>query len=134
MAPSSGYYGLAVVNDDGGSGEYTLGVFDATVDVPPVPKAFVTRLVGIAPNPAVASAHVRFELAHPGAVRLELIDVAGRVRDRLDLGTRDPGPSEATWDLRSTGGHASDRAAGIYFMRLVLDGHAVGAQRIVVLG
>jgi hypothetical protein len=133
-APASGYYGLAVVNDDGAEGQYTLGLFNETVDSPVSPLASLTRLVSIAPNPARANARVRFELARAGSVRLDLVDVAGRVRDRLEVGVRGPGPAEVPWALETGGDRASRRPAGVYFVRLVVDGRPVGVQRLVVLG
>jgi hypothetical protein len=139
--PANAKYGLAVINDNGATGQYTVKITQSTmVDVPGPggAGAFVTRLVSLSPNPAVAGAATRiaFELAKPGRVGFELVDVAGRVRRRLDPVAFEAGPAVATWDVRGEGAGAAGAAgvAGVYFLRMSVDGRDVGSRRMVMLG
>jgi hypothetical protein len=138
VAPASGRYGLAVVNDNGASGEYTIAVTEAdVVGVPPVagPGVFVTRLVGVRPNPVsfAAPARIEFELARPARIGFELVDVAGRVRGRLAPAAYGAGPTSTPWRLRDGVVTPGGAAAGVYFLRMIVDGHPVGAKRLVML-
>jgi hypothetical protein len=130
-------YGLAVVNDNGATGQYTVKVSQATmVDAsPPGAEAFVTRLVSLSPNPVTAGAATRiaFELAKPGRVGFELVDVAGRVRRRLDPVAFAAGPAITTWALRGKAVESAGAASGVYFLRMSVDGRPAGSTRLVLL-
>ena len=67
----------------------------------------------VEPNPSPRGVHVRYAVARGGPVRLEVLDVAGRVVATLADGARAAVPHDATWD------GASRRAAapGLYFER-----------------
>jgi hypothetical protein len=111
------------------------GVFEAGgpdisyLAVPPgAPTA--TRLARIAPNPTTGAAHVAFSLARSGAVRLEVLDLAGRRVKTLVAGDLDAGPHEIDWRGDDASGRAVAR--GIYFVRLRAPG-ADQSQRVAIL-
>lgn len=88
----------------------------------------VSALRAVAPNPAAGASQVRFALARPGHVRLDVLDVSGRrVRTLLD-GERLAGEGAATWDGADEAGRAC--GAGVYFVRLAAPG--VQATRRIV--
>ncbi|MEO0077382.1 MAG: M14 family zinc carboxypeptidase [candidate division WOR-3 bacterium] len=91
--------------------------------------AFVTRLIQVGPNPAHGRAAVRYQLGRPGAVRLEVIDAAGKLVRRLESGTKEPGDYSAVWDGRDEQGRRV--AAGVYYCRLSAD--RVQTARLVSL-
>jgi hypothetical protein len=64
-----------------------------------------------APNPARASTRISFTLPDPGTVTLTLVDVMGRVVDRLLAGPQEAGSHELHLD---TGGYEP----GVYYVRL----------------
>jgi len=70
----------------------------------------------IAPNPAVASAHVRFDLPKRTHVRIRVFDVAGREVTSLVDAARSAGRHSLVWAGRDREGRAIP--AGIYFVRM----------------
>lgn len=88
-------------------------------------------LAPVAPNPARDGCAVRFTIATPGTVRLEVLDAAGRRVRTLREGALAAGTHSIAWD-----GHDSDRrrtAPGLYFVRLSTPGAGSHTQRFVLL-
>ena len=88
----------------------------------------VDRLRGVSPNPIRANrgrAEVRFDLARPAEVSLDVFDPAGRRVSELSRGSYQAGEHSASWDL-------SRLSAGTYFVRLALP-HWEKKARVVVL-
>lgn len=108
------------------------GITTVTLTPGPRPEPQVTRvtLFPASPNPARASATVRYALPAEADVRLEVFDLAGRKIATLADGPSDPGQSEAAWDL--TGSDGSRVASGIYFVRLEAGGESVTGKIVVV--
>jgi hypothetical protein len=76
------------------------------------------------PNPARSATRVAFSLPAPGAVQLEILDVAGRRVRALAEGEWPAGAATVAWDLAD---HAGRRVApGLYLVRL----RAAGAERV----
>jgi hypothetical protein len=98
---------------------------------PPAPVAMAPRVLALAPpapNPARGALRFSFDLPRAMRVRLEVLDVQGRMVAELAEGEFGPGRHERVWD-RATG---RGRAAGLYFVRLVTaEGRLV--RRVVVL-
>jgi flagellar hook assembly protein FlgD len=69
-------------------------------------------------------------LAEPGAVRVEVFDLAGRRVRSLANGPFAAGTTSLDWDL--TDGSGRRVAAGVYLVRAVTEGATV-TRRIVVL-
>lgn len=88
-------------------------------DLPPLqvapPAAPSTDLLSIAPSPMVQAARVRFGLARPGVVTLELFDLAGRRVRALAHGTFEGGEHTITL-ARERGGERL--LPGLYRLRL----------------
>ncbi len=84
------------------------------------------RRIVAAPNPFVESTTIDVMFPGEGAERLTIVDVAGRVVRRLELGTaRDAGLASIAWDGRDSGGARAP--AGVYFLRVDgADGAASG--------
>jgi hypothetical protein len=101
----------------------TVGVDGATPGV--------TRFESIGPNPARGPARVVFALARPGSVRLTVHDVSGRLVRRLDLGSLAAGRHRALWDGCGEGG--GRMPAGLYLVRLAVDGRPAGTRRMTML-
>jgi hypothetical protein len=71
---------------------------------------------------------VRYALARPGEVALDLFDVRGRRLHRLDAGPRPAGERALVWDGAATGGHRLAR--GTYWLQLQSNGERT-TRRIV---
>ena len=67
-----------------------------------------------APNPARGTLRFAFDLPRAMRVRLDVLDVQGRVVAALAAGDLGPGRHERVWDSSTARG----RAAGLYFVRL----------------
>ena len=80
------------------------------------PSAQALSFAGARPNPVRGQAAFAYSLASPGAVRLALYDVSGRLARTLEDGALGAGPHEAAWDGRDDAG--APVAAGLYFARL----------------
>jgi hypothetical protein len=86
-----------------------------------------------APNPAAGAVELSFTVgddAPGGAVaRAVVVDVAGRRVRELTPGLLEPGTHRIRWDGRDAAGR--DAGAGVFFVKLVLDGRTVGGTRLV---
>jgi aminopeptidase N len=68
------------------------------------------------PDPAAGPTRLRLELPRAARVRLEVIDVTGRLVRAIDAGEMPAGANDVTWDGRDAGGRPA--AAGLYWLRL----------------
>jgi hypothetical protein len=70
----------------------------------------------VVPNPTRARMQIRYSVIRSGRVRLELLDVSGRVEATLADRVQEPGRHVATWDGVGRRGRLSP---GLHFLRLV---------------
>jgi len=89
----------------------------------PGPKS-ESGLRGVFPNPSIASATVRYELASPGTVQLEVFDALGRRVATLSEDRQPVGMHEAAVDTSSW-------PSGVYLVRLVTEGGTETARLTV---
>jgi hypothetical protein len=82
------------------------------------------------PNPTGDIARIQFVMPEAGTARLTLEDVAGRRIATLLDQPMTAGHHEVIWNGRKTDGQRA--AAGIYFYRLLVNGEASGARRLIV--
>jgi len=83
------------------------------------------------PNPTSGVANIAFSLPARANVRLEVEDVAGRRVATLLNQSLDAGPHQVMWAGHGANGEMV--APGVYFYRLMVDGEATAARRLVVL-
>ncbi|HVP38925.1 MAG TPA: metallophosphoesterase [Candidatus Saccharimonadales bacterium] len=119
----------------GGGAVTTVSVYPTTPIVVGVGGAPVAglRLERPAPTPFRAggsSLALRYSLPAAVAVRLEVLDLAGRRVAVLADGRQGPGGHSAAWDGRADGG--APVAAGLYFVRLTAGG-AHETRRVVLV-
>jgi hypothetical protein len=128
----TGLYGVVVVNDNGGTGNYNVSVTANLVDVPGErPAVAANRIRAAAPNPSAGAMRIEFELARAGAAEFRLRDVAGRTVATVPVGRRDAGIASVT--LNTPGFGADGRVApGVYFLSLVVDGIEANRRRIIL--
>ncbi|MBT9391587.1 DUF4394 domain-containing protein [Hymenobacter sp. NST-14] len=77
------------------------------------------------PNPVTSSAQVSFRLPRAGAAQLILTDALGRTVEQVSAGSLPAGPHTLPWS-------AASHRAGVYFLRLLVDGQSAGVQRVLV--
>jgi hypothetical protein len=131
QAPSTGWYGVIMVNDNGASGTYTTkvspGILTGVGDAPHA----ATGIHGLAPNPSRGDVLIQFALAGAGEVSFEMLDMAGR-----RVGSVAPRRWEAgTWNLRWNGSGTDGRllSPGVYFVQMKVDGKTIGQSRLALI-
>lgn len=103
---------LAAVHAHDASGSMTHVTFDPT---PVTVVDAVDRFLGATPNPFNPSTHLRYRLAAPGPLRVELFDTSGRrVRSIAHVASGRQGHVE--WNGRDDAGRRV--ASGVYHVRL----------------
>lgn len=102
----------------------------ALVAVGGAPRAASLELAGAVPNPARANTRFEFALPRGGPVTLDVLDLQGRLVQRLASGTVTAGRYAQQWDrATTTGGRA---AAGVYFARLSAPGGSLTRRFVLV--
>lgn len=105
----------------------TNGVLGVPPGGPRVPRALV--LAAPAPNPSRGSVILALETFEPGAVRIEIVDAAGRMVRTAELADAAPGARRWTWD----GLDASGRRASPGYYRVRAVGRSGGMSRGLIL-
>ena len=129
-APSTEYYGVVIVNDNGVQGDYTLTVRSGVTGVGDV-EAPATRLMGLSPNPGRGPVAIHFAMRETGMVRFQIFDMAGRAVASIPEARWQPGTWNAQWDGRDTQGRLL--SAGIYFVQMNVNDRRVGFGRLALL-
>jgi len=100
--------------------------FEVVASLSDVPdRAAAASLGPIHPNPFNPFTIIRYELAEPAAVRMEVLDVAGK-RVRLLMNDTPMPAGNHTVDWRGRGDDGRLLAAGVYLVRML----AAGVERI----
>jgi glucose/arabinose dehydrogenase len=125
VGPDGGLWYLAMLTDFGGgpSGELRRISGSPVASVPRPPVGDGLALAPPHPSPSSGDVAFRFTLPRAAAVRLEVIDLAGRRVAVLADGGSPAGEHRATWDGRGVDGRTLP--AGVYHARLVAGGAAV---------
>jgi len=125
------YHDTASLTDCGRAYAWRGGVdcWTTAVAAPPRDGTGVTLALAGA-NPFVATARVAFTLPRATAVRLRVLDAAGRLVRALPGGALAAGRHEAVWDGRDAAG--APAPAGAYFVELRAAGasHAVSVVKL----
>ena len=90
----------------------------------------VTRLGAPEPNPASGDFLIRYDIAAPGWLRLEVYDISGRRVSTLADGHAARGHHSAAWDGRGLDG--ARLAPGMYFVRLITRTEAQTAKMVLL--
>ncbi len=90
--------------------------YDGVSDVPSETLSAALELRDCVPNPFNPLTTIRFHLAAPTEVRLDIHDVAGRLVKNLVAGSFTTGDHQVRWDGTDDGGRSV--ASGTYFARL----------------
>lgn len=133
IVPESGYYCLAVYRATGrtsGAGRYYLH-FSPTTDAPVAGIPSATRFAGAAPNPFSPRTTLRFDLAQPADVDLDIYDLRGARVARLQHGALPAGRHERTWDGSDLAGRRV--AGGVYFARMKTGAGFVQTRKLLLM-
>lgn len=109
-----------------------LEAYLAATDTPTVAGADDATSLGLAiePNPSRGASTIEYRLPSRAWVKVDILDVTGRLVRVVEHGIRDAGTHEVGWDGRARG--EAQAAAGVYFVR-VTDGRGAAAIRKLTL-
>ena len=130
-APETDWYGIVVTNENGAEGSYELAVHPGTVAVEPAVGPARSQLQAVEPNPGTGPLRIEFELARHGTVEFDIVDLAGRVVARVPSREWGAGRWTHPWDGRGDNGRKL--SAGVYFVRMKLEGQAIGSRKVVIV-
>jgi hypothetical protein len=99
---------------------FRTGGTNVAVEPPRGAGSEAIALLGVTPQPSRGETRLRFRLARPSAVHLELHDVRGRTVRQIELGERPAGEQAFAFDGRDAAGVAL--APGIYLVTLEAGG------------
>ena len=108
-----------------------VGIRSSVLAVQPGEGPRTTSLRSVQPNPARARMSIEYSLAERGPVRVQLVDLAGRIVAEMEHQTREPGVWHAAWNGLTNSGQKA--APGIYLVRLEVGGRAIGQRKVTVL-
>ena len=128
---TSGVYGMLIVNENGAEGTCSIRVVEAATAGAGDSGPTRTRLLPPRPNPARRGVAIDFELASPARVAFEVLDDAGRVAARIGERAWDAGRGSQPWP--ASGGDGARVPAGLYWVRMQVDGRWIGARRVALL-
>jgi hypothetical protein len=106
-------------------------ILDFDVTDSPVVSPRVSSFDGIGANPSSGPTVLSFSLSRTSSVEFSVHDVRGRRVRRVEIGTLSPGHHQAHWDARDQSGGTV--AAGVYFVRLELNGEMLAAKRLTIV-
>jgi hypothetical protein len=130
VAPTSGWYGVVVVND-GGSGTFGIGMGIGVTAADGAPPPSRDELRSISPNPGRAGMRFDYALHDGGEVALDVIDMAGRQVSRLRLGQKGAGEWTDAWPATDEAGQPL--RPGMYFIRIRAGSRVVGTRKVTLL-
>jgi hypothetical protein len=129
--PVTDQFCVVVVNDNGGTGGYSIQVTSDLVGASPGPSIpRVSRIRSMSPNPSPGATRIDYDLARSGRAALRVTDVAGRVVANLSP-TGVAGAGSLTWNGRADDG--TRPAAGVYFVTLSIDGVTHDHAKMIML-
>jgi hypothetical protein len=131
MAPETGWYGLVVVNENGGSGTFPLSVTPIGVAAEGTPAASRGGIHSLVPNPTNGAIAIRFGVPSPQPVSFEIIDVTGRVIARLPAENAGTGSWTRSWNGSTS--HGARPSPGVYFVRMRTGEEITGTQKFVIV-
>ena len=108
----------------------TVVTIEPTTTSPEIPDGSIALLRQNHPNPTRGGTTIRFVLAFPANVTLDVFDVSGRRVRGLFRGAAGPGERKISWDLRNENG--DEVAPGVYFYRLDANGESTTRKLVVI--
>lgn len=127
----TGWHGVVVTNENAQAGSYDLGFSQGGLDAGPPVVPAVTALRGVSPNPSRGGTTIEYALHEAAAVRLDVLDMAGRRVATLEEGEQPAGTYRVPWSaVKSAGGAVPP---GLYFVRLQVAGRTVGERKVALV-
>jgi len=114
------------------AGRVDAGCYEGDGNLTGAPVAPPASLALFAhPNPVSAGGTFVFRLREAASVRLEVLDIRGRLQSTLSAGWRDAGEHRVAWTPRDASGRRL--AAGLYLARLGAGGRQLATCKLLLL-
>lgn len=115
-----------------GGGRLDVGCYEGDGSLTAV-AATPSRAAALAiyPNPANGHATLVYRLAESGSVRLEILDIRGRLQSTLSAGWQAAGEQRADWQARDAAGRPL--ASGLYLARLSAGGRTLAVGKLLLI-
>ena len=84
-----------------------------------------SELVGVYPNPFRGSTNIEYNLGKDAQVKVLVYDVYGRVVSEIENKNQQASSHVVSWD-------ASNTKAGVYFIKILVDGEMIGNQKVIL--
>jgi hypothetical protein len=130
-APSTGRYGVVVVNDNGVSGTYQFSINSQTLPVESSMSPAISAIRALVPNPTSGDLSIQFAVARAGNIAFEILDVAGRRLVNLPASHRTPGSWSTSWNGLTNAG--TRPRSGVYFVRMTSAEGTTSLKKFVLL-
>ncbi len=92
-------------------------------------RDLLTYQVRAYPNPFSETLNIKYAVAIPGEVRLEVIDITGRIVSTESLGRQSTGYYHVAWSGENNS--MEDQPDGLYLVRVTLNGNALAVKRVI---
>jgi hypothetical protein len=126
------WHALVFTNENNVKGTYTVNITTGTPTTSVADgTAPRTGLHGVMPNPMRGETRIQFSIARPGAVSMQVLDMAGRRVGAIPTRHWNAGSWTVPWDGRGVSGRAL--TPGVYFVEMMLDGQRVGQARLALI-
>jgi hypothetical protein len=130
-ANGTGWYAVVVTNENLGGGSFSVRVSSSIDGVADAGVPIATRLTRVGPNPARGAVRIEYAKAATDAAAFEVLDMAGRVVDRIAAPDNATAEGTVTWDGRIAAGTRAP--AGVYFVRMRVGGRPIDTRKVALI-
>jgi hypothetical protein len=131
VAPTTGFYGIVVVNDGGTGGQFAIGLYTGTVAVDGSQLPDHDALKAISPNPGRTGIRFDYALHQGNHVAFDVWDVSGRLVSHIEPGDKGAGEWSDAWSATDTNGRPLH--AGVYLVRMRAGDQVIGMRKVTLL-
>jgi hypothetical protein len=131
VAPTTGFYGIVVVNDGASGGPFAIGLYTGAVSVDGTQLPDRDALKAISPNPGRTGIRFDYALKQGNHVAFDVWDISGRLVSHLEPGDKGAGEWSDAWSATDTNGRPLH--AGVYLVRMRAGDQVIGMRKVTLL-
>jgi hypothetical protein len=131
VAPTTGFYGIVVVNDGQSGGQFAIGLYTGAVSVDGTQLPDHDALKSISPNPGRSGIRIDYALHQSNHVAFDVWDISGRLVSHMEPGDKGAGEWSDAWSAKDTNGRPLH--AGVYLVRMRAGDQVIGMRKVTLL-